>query len=65
MSNETGLRSGLRIFAITSKILRILMGHIQPKDRSDSKLQIEYISSVETRDILKVIVKTSFSKNAK
>ena len=45
-------------FAITSKILRILMEHIQLKYSPDAKLQIESICSITFLSILEVIPKT-------
>ena len=53
------------IFAITSRILRILTEHIEPKDSLDSKLQIESICSVTILNVLEVIVKTSFPESHK
>ena len=46
-------------------MLRILTEDIQLKDSSDSKLQIESISSIGILSILEVIKKTSFLKFAK
>ena len=39
--------------------------HIKSKDSLDSNLEIEHICFVRILDIFEVIVKTSFSKNAK
>ena len=48
------------VFAITSKVSRILTEHIEPKDGSDSKLKIESIIPLEILNSLNVIVKTEF-----
>ena len=47
------------------KILKIPTEDIELKDSSDSKLQIEPISSIRILSILEVITKTSFSKVTK
>ena len=44
------------VFAITSKISRILIEHIDVKNSSDFKLQTVSICSVRILNILKVIV---------
>ena len=49
-------------FAITPRILRILMEHIEIKNSLDSKLQTFSICSIRILNILEVIAKTSFSK---
>ena len=51
---------GKLVLATTSKILRILIKHIESKDSIDSKLQTVSIYSIEILIILKVIAKTSF-----
>ena len=54
------------VFAITSRMLRILTEHIERKNSLDSKVQIESICSVRTLNILEVIArKDSVSKNHK
>ena len=53
------------VLTITSRILRILMEHIEMKNSLDSKLQLLSICSVRILNILEVIAKTSFSKIAK
>ena len=53
------------IFTVTSKILRILAEHIEPKDSPDSKLQIESTCSISILNILEVIAKTTFLKIGK
>ena len=52
-------------FPKTSKLLEISTKNIQLKDSPDSKLQIYSKCPVKILDIIKVITKTSFSKNAK
>ena len=53
-------------FVIISRILRILMEHIETKNSLDSKLQTFSICSVRILNILEVIVKRVFlrSQNA-
>ena len=53
------------VFAITSRILRILMEHIEMKNSLDSKLQIDSICSIGILSTLVVIAETSFSKISK
>ena len=53
------------VFAITSRILRVLMEHIEIKNSLDSRLQILSIYSIRILNILEVIAKTTFSKIAK
>ena len=48
------------VFAITFRILRILMEHIKIKNSLESKLQSFYICSVRILNTLEVIAKTSF-----
>ena len=48
--------------AITSKLLRILIEHIQQKYSIDSKLQIEFICSVVISNIFEVIAFKNRSK---
>ena len=52
------------IFRINSKMWRIPTGIIQSKYSQSSKLQIDFIFSVETLDIFQIIAKMSFSKIA-
>ena len=52
-------------FAITSKVLRILMEHIETICSLEFKLFLSSICSIRILNILEVIAKTSFSKNAK
>ena len=51
------------VSAIAFKMSRILTGDIKPKDSSNSKLQIESMSSIGILSILEVIA--SFSKVTK
>ena len=53
------------VFAITSRMLRILTEHIVIKNSLDYKLQTFSICSVRILNILEVIGKTSFSKISK
>ena len=52
-----------RVFAITSRILRIPIEHLDRIYSSESRLYFGCISSVGILDISKVIAKTSFFKN--
>ena len=53
------------VFAITFKILKNLMEHIERVCSLESKLFLISICSIRILDILEVIAKTSFSKIAK
>ena len=53
------------VYAITSRILRILMEHTETKNSLDSKLQTLAICSMKIINILEVIPKTRFSKTPK
>ena len=50
------------IISLSSRISRFLTEHIERKDSSDSKLQIEAICSVQILNILEVTAKMNFSK---
>ena len=54
-------QAGFSIFAITSKILRILMEHIEIKNSLAYTLKNFSILSIKILKILEVIAKTSFS----